>query len=98
MGQKILLSLIPMLLKLLQPFLQKLIDLAYEKIEEWARGEEAKGVSVSSEEKMQRAIAVIQAQQVAAGKRPTDAAILRQYLETVHVKKQRTAGKTAGAR
>ncbi len=88
--------LISLALKLLEPFLKKLIDLAYREIEEWANREEKEtGVKVPSSAKIQGAVA-----RVTAARPDIDPETARVLIEAKHRKEQRKkrkrSGKTAG--
>lgn len=85
---------IEMLLGLMAPFLKKLVDLAYDRIEEWAKGkEEETGKKVPSEKKMKMAVEEVKA------KRPElpDSAI-RAMLEMRHAAKKERIGRKGKTR
>ena len=83
-------KMIELALTLFAPFLKKLVDLAYDKIEAWARKEEAVGVKPTGDAKMAKAMAMVQEA------RPNmSAVIIKALLEVTHARK---VGKTAGAK
>lgn len=84
-------GIIEMVLGLMAPFLKKLVDLAYQKIEEWAhKKEKEEGVKPTSEEKMKKAIAIVK-----EAKPNVSEAVIKSLLELAHAKQ---VGKTAGAK
>ena len=83
-------KMIELMLTLFAPFLKKLVDLAYDKIEAWAHKEEAIGVKPTPEAKMVKAIAMVR-----EAKPNVSAATIKALLEVKHASK---VGKTAGAK